>query len=454
MDLSWLYPNFLTQPMPNALFQQPANAAGVVPQPSGTTGPGLFGTTPGAMPAGIVRPGAPAVVPPSGAAFNPGLPMPALPRQVPTNSGQVNLGFNIPDLPAPPLIPQPPVRGGAAPIDFSQTNKWLDAGAPTTSGHLANILGGFAQGAAAQGNVTPTFSQMLAQIGAGGTQGFQRSSSEGREYTNTRAQSSERQAIATAENQRENAKIAFENARLAFETNVRNQQTQYDYMLKKFDIAQPKVQMTANGLLIQAPDPQNPSRMTVQFTPTRDQLQATEQIKNLAATMGMSGPFAEAVAVQTLSNMYRDNPVAGEAVMRQLAIQHTVQRGAGSAVFGKPYEEAVKTATRQLQQENVTLQSRPQDYQQVFNQRVAALLMQHPRIMEGQWIPRAAQQGVVAAYVLMPQGQPGTPAPQPGGQQQPRPGGAGAAGGGRTPQQPRQPTQPRLQSPGITIGEE
>lgn len=449
----WTGENWFTQFLPPNLQ---ALITGVpVPPVQQQMFPGSTPTTlpvlPGALPSRIVAgvgqgspmrgPAGPVIQPQSAppGAIPPALQTPRIPRtQASAGAGETVFSLNTPTLPAPPMLQPPPARGGVRGVDFGPTNQWLDKAAPTQSGHLAAVLGGFAQGAAGAGQV-PTVGQVLASIGGGGSQGFQRSAGEHTDYAKTRATSALDQAKLKSENDRENSRIAFENAKLAYDTNIRNQTLQYEHELKKHDMAMPKTQLTANGLIVSQPDPTS-GKTTVTFHSTKSQMDQLEKIESLAKVMGMPGPFAEGIAVKALSDMYKDNPVAGAGAMRQLAVQHTITRGAGPAVFGAAYNTAVKEADKLLRSENPTLISKPAEFQTELQRRVTAILLSQPWINRGEWIPRAAQQGVLAAQILVPESTPEQPAVP--GQTVP----------------PRRPAQPLprpavRQQPG-TIGEE
>jgi len=339
--------------------------------------------------------------------------------------GQAIASFPQQTLPAPPELPPPPARGQNPAIDFSRTEEWLNKSAPTPSGQLAAVLGGLSQvGPQREFAVAPTFSEVLASMGAGASKGFAESSRQGAEYARNRAGVSMDQTRLTHENDKENNKILYENAQRTYDTNIANKLAAYKHQLEVAGLNQPTVTSAPNGVIIRQPDAAT-GQNRISFHETKPAIAQSDRIAEIykVLTGSPAGPGPELMQAQYMASMYNDNPVLGRAAMMQLAVSQVVNRGTGQAVFGNHYANAVETAKRELQQFNPGLLAKPDEYSRQMYQRVAAILQANQDIMAGTWLERATRQNIGAAmllrsgqetvYDLDEQGQPRQPAATP-----------------------------------------
>lgn len=328
--------------------------------------------------------------------------VPAGPTRFP-NTRSVSSAFpgielNQPGLPTPPLMDAPPQMGGTPGLDFTGMNKWLDQGNPASS-HMNAVLGGFARGAAGVSPAAPgAFAQTLAAAGAGGAAGYGSSADAMNRYAMTRAGTDLQQQQLRLEHAKEQNRIAFENAKLVYDTNVKNKLIQYEHETKKAELAMPKVQANANGIIVQQPDASG--KVSVNFYPTKSNQEHLEGLKATAQVLGLPGPFSEALELKTISEMYPNNPVLAQTELRRAAVNRVIQNGAGAAVFGPAYETAAKKAGQIIQQMNPTLTSKPELYQQEIQRIIAGQLISQPWIHEDKWLALAAPHSMIARAMM------------------------------------------------------
>lgn len=385
------------------------------------------------------------------------------PVQSPERSISIPIGVGLPEpppqLPAAPKMELPPLSG--APItlpnapqmtlpgktDFGPYRKLLEGTKPNNSDVLTAVLGGLAGGTAQIDATKPgSFAQAVAAMGAGGSRGFQGVSQDFRQNAGRMAEAEFRIMEAQRAQQNEQNRVAFMNAEAVYnrdvkqqelqqnydlqrrqqtieqnkvdfanrssqdERDIKNTQNQYEYSLKTREMQMPKVQHDANGITISRFNPETKS-MEVKFTPTKSIMEQADKLGEYFKALNLSGQAAEAQqAIHVMNSM--PDPTLKKEGLRRMAVERVVQNGAGQAVFGTAYQEAVKKATAMLQQENPTLTAKPDVYQVEVLKRASSILLSDPRINNDGWFRSAAPHSVAAAILAgVPMEGPAEPVP-------------------------------------------
>lgn len=361
-------------------------------------------------------PAAPAT--PGGLLGTPQVNMPARPAMsaaVPGTTGTTMFQFPTAELPTPPVIPPPPQQALPGTPDLTAVRGFLDQAQPKgpdekllADSKFAGILQGLARGAGSVSASEPgSFARALAMWGAGGQEGVkeglnaklganERFNTATSQYYQNRASSEMQmqQLMLNAQNQQ--AMVNFENAKAQYQTDVANKKAMYDYELQKRGLQAPKVSMNAQGILIQQEDPKS-GQTTVKFVDTTPTMQKLDSMLNVFKATNQPG--AEALKIGLTHQMF-NNPVIEDAIHRKSILQEVFQSGAGGAVFGPAYTNAVTQAQTELKKENPALLGDIKAYQAALQDRVLAKISQIPQIMTtNDWIKKAAAHSVTAAII-------------------------------------------------------
>jgi hypothetical protein len=257
--------------------------------------------------------------------------------------------------------------------------------------HWGDVLGGLASGA---GSVPATeagsFARALAMAGAGGSKGsrdsavrgFEANSSKDKEnqafYTH-RADLEKGIVHAQAQAAQQASQVAFQNAKLVWDTNIHNQNTQYEYNSKKLQLEQPQIKQDANGVSITQMDPKT-RQWNMRYVPTKPIFESLDKMKPVFEGLGVGNEAAKAANIEFLGKQYANDPLGGREVMKRLAVQDLVSTGAGSAVFGQAFQKAATAAKTELDAQMPGLMAKPAEYASELNSRISAKILSMPEV--------------------------------------------------------------------------
>lgn len=349
-------------------------------------------------------------IPPAAAPPVPGQPTmgggvtpPKLPQPTIMSHSLPNTGFTFP-LGTMPQMPQPPtIQAPGVPTipgyDFAEYKKLLDKAGVTGSENMANVLGGLASGAASVSAAEPgSFAKALAAAGAGGMQGYRATTQTAREDAQRRAAAELQMQSLQHQSQVQAADLAYKGAELRYKADVQNKLLTYEQGMKKFELEMPQIQHDANGVTIRQIDPAS-GQMTATYHPTKTVLDKVESMGNLIKAFGKDSAVGQATEMQMLMDTYKGNPQLAQGALVQLALRQVIAAGGGQSVFGTAYEKAAKDASKQLNLENPTLQTKPAEYQQELQNRVIATLLSDPRVNSLGWLNQGATHSVAARVI-------------------------------------------------------
>lgn len=367
---------------------------------------------------GSQAPGTPTAVAPGGPAapvgpitLGPQFRSPAS-TPVPGSMGTTLLSTPMPTLPAPVLAGPPPQMAAAPPSDLNAVRNIMALGAPgpidakgLESSKFAGILSGMASGAGSVDATQPgSFAKALAMWGAGGAGGMkegidkklamgERQSERTSQFQQNRA-SQELQLQQLQHNQAQQvATINFENAKANYQTTIANQKMTYEHQLQKFGMEVPKITHNAQGIMIQQLDPRS-GQQEVKFIDTTPTMQRMEQTAQLIKASGMPG--GEGLKLRMIDKEWGNQPLIADQMYRRAAVDEVFERGAGGAVFGKFYTDAVEAAKKEVLKEGIV---DPKMMAAALQDRIKAKIL--PRIaLDNEWIKRAAPHSFTAGVIM------------------------------------------------------
>jgi hypothetical protein len=202
-------------------------------------------------------------------------------------------------------------------------------------------------------------------------------------------------AGAAAEGKQTEAEVSYRNAMGAYETTMKNNQSQYEYEGKKYEMMLPNVKVTADGDVIVSEF--KDGKYQVRAVPGAGSNDA-DKLKKVLEGIGMPGPIAEMKEVEYLGKIYSKDPVALQTSLIMTTVRRTIENGAGAAVWGQKYIDAKAEAEKRIQPGLLT---DPEAYRAAFAREMTALLMEDPDMMTDQsWMEDAAKYGSVSASIL------------------------------------------------------
>jgi len=190
------------------------------------------------------------------------------------------------------------------------------------------------------------------------------------------------------------ALVGFENAKANYQTLVANQKATYEHQLQKAGMEQPKITQNAQGILIQQFDPKS-NQTEVKFvdlTPTMTKMEQTAQIIK-ASQM----PGGEGLKLRMANQEWGHAPAILDQIYRREAVREVFDKGAGGAVFGPAYVEAVTSAKKELEKEGVLPVMK--EYPAALQERIMAKIL--PKVsQDNEWIKRAAPHSFTAGVIV------------------------------------------------------
>jgi len=261
-------------------------------------------------------------------------------------------------------LPKPPVYGAPPQVDMERVQRSA----------RNSVLGGLSKGAA---SVDPTeagsFARALAAAGGGG-------------------------AEAAAESGNKQAEIAYQNALNEYNVSMKNKQAEFEQEGKKWELTQPTMKATDDSIIVQEYDKDQKAYKT-RVIKTDGILGDSKKLKDTIEAMGGSGPAAESMEVNYIAKTLGSDPGALQGTLKRVAIERTLDNGAGQAVFGDKFVQAQKQANDKLLSSG-SVSNDPEKTRKALNKEISSILLSDPELMSSDWLTPASQYGSIAATIL------------------------------------------------------
>lgn len=326
-------------------------------------------------------------------------------------------------LPPPPMLPAPPQMAAPGGVDASGFRKFSDMAMPGSIDQGAydkigtsGVFGGIAAGA---GSVDATeagsFARALAMAGAGGSKAFaqeagkRQSSVEQRErdkssWAEGRARGELDVASRNAAASNLAKEVAFRNAQAIYDTNVKNQQMQYEQSLKETKLKMPEYEKTPGGFAIRTIGPDG--NMTVRQVNTQPLTQSFEKLDTVTKALGGDDVQSDMLKVRLVSEAAgagQLDPGTATQMLKQQVVDNLVRRNQAATVFGKDYPQLVKQIEAGLPQTvKASLMAKPEEYVAYLNKAISAQMF-NMILKRGSddWLAAAAAAGDPIAGVML-----------------------------------------------------